>query len=356
MSSKDSKLPENVDLLRTRVVIEKDRVFSVSGSDYPSQYPGISNEFSLEAFKKNFKVKIQRLSKHSVEFDLIGVDASIANAFRRIIIAEVPTMAIEHVYVMNNTSIVHDEIAAQRLGLVPIKADPNEFDFMTGDDGPTDLNTLVFKLKKKCELNPVASADETDPNKRYINNYVYSGDLVWEPKGNQEEKFGDNPPRPVHDDIVIAKLRAGQEMDMELHCQKGVGREHAKWSPVATASYRLLPEITILEPITGEDAEEFKKCFVDGVIEVVNVKGLKTARVANARKDTVSREVLRHEKFANKVRLTRVRDHFIFRVETTGIIPAEDIFTSALDVFLNKIKSLQSIVERVLTNENTIQA
>jgi DNA-directed RNA polymerase I and III subunit RPAC1 len=140
---------------------------------------------------------------------------------------------------------------------------------------------------------------------------VYSGDLEWEPKGNQEERFADNPPRPVHDDIVLAKLRPGQEVEMELHCQKGVGREHAKWSPVATASYRLLPEITILEPITGQDAEDFKKCFVEGVIDVVDIDGVKTAKVVNARKDTVSREVLRHDKFNGKVRLTRVRDHFI---------------------------------------------
>lgn len=287
-------------------------------------------------------------------------------------------MAIEKVYVMNNTSIIQDEVVAHRLGLIPIKADPTDFDYMTEDGGPTDLNTLVFKLKKKCEFNPEAAADETDPAKKYINSFgkleviyrlsfalsytklllsffffiiVYSGDLVWEPKGNQEEKFGDNPPRPVHDDIVIAKLRPGQEMEMELHCQKGIGREHAKWSPVATASYRILPEITILEPITGEDAEEFKKCFVDGVVEVVKVNGIKTAKVVNARKDTVSREVLRHEKFVDKVRLTRVRDHFIFNVETSGIIPAEQIFLSALDVFMDKIKDIQPLVDRVVSNE-----
>jgi len=29
------------------------------------------------------------MSQHSVEFDLIGIDASVANAFRRIMIAEV---------------------------------------------------------------------------------------------------------------------------------------------------------------------------------------------------------------------------------------------------------------------------
>ena len=35
------------------------------------------------------KVSVKRLSQRSVEFDLVGVDASIANAFRRILIAEV---------------------------------------------------------------------------------------------------------------------------------------------------------------------------------------------------------------------------------------------------------------------------
>ena len=80
-------------------------------------------------------------------------------------------MAIEKVYVMNNTSIIQDEVVAHRLGLIPIKADPLEFDYMTEDGGPTDLNTLVFKLKKKCEFNPEAAADETDASKKYINSF-----------------------------------------------------------------------------------------------------------------------------------------------------------------------------------------
>ncbi|CAO3630528.1 unnamed protein product [Cunninghamella blakesleeana] len=342
-----STLPENVELLRTRVLVERDRVTSVSGSDYPHQYPGISNTWDLEEFKKKFKVTINSLSEHSVEFDLIGIDASIANAFRRILIAEVPTMAIEHVYVMNNTSIIQDEVLAHRLGLIPIKAPPHEFDFKAADDGPTDLNTIVFKLKVKCERNPNAAADETDPKKLYINSHVYSSQLVWEPKGDQEEKFSDNPIRPVHDDILIAKLRPGQEIDVELHCTKGRGKEHAKWSPVATASYRLLPEITILKPITGDDATKFQKCFPEGVVDVVKVKGVKTAKVVNARKDTVSREVLRHKEFEDKVRLTRVRDHFIFKVETSGIIPPQELFIIAVNVLLEKIKVIQPSIEKI---------
>ena len=63
-----------------------------------------------------------------MEFDLIGVDASVANALRRLMIAEVPTMAIENVYMYNNTSVMHDEILSHRLGLIPILADAREFE------------------------------------------------------------------------------------------------------------------------------------------------------------------------------------------------------------------------------------
>jgi len=41
------------------------------------------------------------------------------------------------------------------------------------------------------------------------------------------------------------------------------------------------------------------------------IDGEKEARVVNPRKDTVSRECLRHAEFKDKVKLTRVRDHFI---------------------------------------------
>lgn len=41
----------------------------------------------------------------------------------------------------------------------------------TEEDGPTDLNTIVFKLKVKCEYNPDASPDETDPKKKFIHSH-----------------------------------------------------------------------------------------------------------------------------------------------------------------------------------------
>jgi len=46
------------------------------------------------------------------------------------LIAEVPTLAIEKVYIQNNTSIVQDEVLASRLGLVPLVGNKKGFQEM----------------------------------------------------------------------------------------------------------------------------------------------------------------------------------------------------------------------------------
>ncbi|ORX98974.1 DNA-directed RNA polymerases I and III subunit RPAC1-like protein [Basidiobolus meristosporus CBS 931.73] len=332
---------DNTELLRSRVILEKDHVNNVSSSDFPGVHPGYDDSFQLETFKKNLKVKIWRVSPTEMEFDLVGVDASIANAFRRILISEVPTMAVEHVYFMNNTSVIQDEVLAHRLGLVPIKANPNSFEFKKANDSPTDLNTLVFKLHIKCEFDP-------QDDSKYINEKVYSNALVWDPKGDQAERFAEDPVRPVFDDILLAKLRPGQEIEAELHCEKGIGKDHAKYSPVSTASYRLLPEIIVQKDITGELADKFAACFPPGVVEIVEKKGVRKAVVVNPRKDTVSREVLRHAEFRDIVKLTRVRDHFIFNIESTGIMTPPELFIQSVQALLNKCK----VVKQALANIN----
>ncbi|KAF9172030.1 DNA-directed RNA polymerases I and III subunit RPAC1 [Mortierella sp. AD011] len=352
MPTETKKFKHNdTETLRSRVIVERDRVTSTASTDFPHNYPGVDLAWDFEKFKENFKIKINRLSKSEMEFDMVGIDASIANAFRRILIAEVPTMAISNVFVMNNTSVVVDEVLAHRLGLVPILADPTKFDFKAKDETSTDVNTIVFKLSVKCRHNPNAAAGETDPLKKYINSSVYSGDLIWQPKGDQSEKFKDCPIKPVYDDIVIAKLRPGQEIDVEVHCEKGLGQDHAKWSPVATATYRLLPEILVNGEIVGEDAVKFQSCFPKGVVDIVVENGVKKAVVVNPRKDTVSREVLRHAEFENKVKLTRVRDHFIFTIESVGSIEPQDLLVQAVQVLMDKCALVKRALQATLQTE-----
>ena len=52
---------------------------------------------------------------------------------------------------------------------------------------------------------------------------VYSKDIKWVPIGNQADVFADSVIGPVHDDILIAQLRPGQELDIIMHCVKGIG-------------------------------------------------------------------------------------------------------------------------------------
>ena len=93
---------------------------------------------------------------------------------------------------------------------------------------------------------------------------------------------------------------------------------------LATASYRLLPHIIIRNPIPEEHQEKFKSCFPEGVIAIEkDKKGQDQCIVKNPRKDTVSREVLRHPEFQDLVQLTRIRDHFICmssHLEDTAIL------------------------------------
>ena len=78
---------------------------------------------------------------------------------------------------------------------------------------------------------------------------------------------------------MIAKLRPGQEIEMELVCEKGIGKTNAKWSPVCTAYYRLLPDIRFEEdeeglgPIEGKDAEELKKMCPAKVFDIEDIGG-----------------------------------------------------------------------------------
>jgi DNA-directed RNA polymerase I and III subunit RPAC1 len=95
---------------RRHVGIHAEHISDVSSRDFPGHYPGEDSSWNLDHFRKvrtrslplasfiiktyrspsqNLHVKVNRLSQRSVQFDLVGVDASIANAFRRILIAEV---------------------------------------------------------------------------------------------------------------------------------------------------------------------------------------------------------------------------------------------------------------------------
>ncbi|CAJ0570317.1 unnamed protein product, partial [Mesorhabditis spiculigera] len=329
--------------------------------DTPTDFAGVPcQEFDLTAFLDAIHIDIinESKDKFELEFDLVGVEAPIANAIRRVLIAEVPTLAIEKVYLYQNTSIIQDEVLCHRFGLLPVKADPRQFNWPTekivGINENVDCSeepagepnrNLVFDFHVKCKRNPRAVPSDTAPEALYIDSSIYSKDFKWCPIGNQAADFAADPPRMVHDDILVAKLRPGQEIEARLHCVKGVGRDHAKFSPVATASYRLLPTIRLKEPITGEAAHRLQDSFSKGVIEIKKQGGVEVAEVVDARRDTCSRNVLRHDDLAAKVELGRKKQHFIFSIESTGAMPAHELFVDACKILAAKAAYLRSMCE-----------
>ncbi|KAJ5826346.1 DNA-directed RNA polymerase I and III subunit RPAC1 [Penicillium riverlandense] len=361
-------VPSHEELQRRRIIgINAETVTNIPSTDFPGHWPGESHGWAIDQFKENFQVEFHSNDQYEASFSLIGLDAAVANAFRRILMAEIPTLAIEYVYVHNNTSVIQDEVLAQRLGLIPLKGSVEGINWMhwfrkPSDDEegaeantPSDFNTVVLRLEVECTVNPDAAEDEQDPRKKYNNAHVYAKDIVFVPVGRQEQYFVDDGAiQPTNPDILIAKLRPGQKIEMELHCVKGIGADHAKFSPVATATYRLLPDIKIERPIIGEDAKKFANCFPKGVIGLESVTREEAARrgsgyeghageqkavVKDPFKDTVSRECLRHEEFQGKVKLGRVRDHFIFNVESTGQFDSDVLFLESVKVL--KLKCAQ---------------
>jgi DNA-directed RNA polymerase I and III subunit RPAC1 len=338
---------------RRHVQVLPERVGAVAATEFPHHYPGEDHSWNLANFKKNLIVSVQRLTPSAIEFDLVGVDAPIANALRRIMIAEVPTIAIEDVYVWNNTSIMQDEVLAHRIGLVPLKIDPHTLDFKPGNySAPMENDTHVFDIRVKCDRRRDAAPGETDPKKLYYDSNVYTGMMKWVPSGGQSNRYRDDPPRPVHEDILLVKLRPGQMVDLHCFARKGRGADHAKFSPVATASYRLLPHIMLRGPIPREHQEKFKGCFPDGVVEIEDDEaGEPQVVIKNPRKDTVSREMLRHPEFEGLVELARIRDHFLFNVESAGQYAPEDLVPEAINIMLSKITAVEEGLDKLFSAE-----
>ncbi|RDL34734.1 putative DNA-directed RNA polymerase [Venustampulla echinocandica] len=364
---------------RRIIGINTETVTDISSIDYPGHWTGEDHSWDISKFRDNFQVKFHYNNLNDASFSLIGIDASIANAFRRILIAEIPSLAIENVFVYNNTSVIQDEVLAQRLGLVPFKGGKSGLlDFLKWRQAPDpekgeeagstnfDYNTVVLSLQIECTRKEGVSRSETDPFKAYNHAHVYAKDIVFKPFGRQGEHFsGKDAIVTTNPDILIAKLRHGQCIDVEMHAIKGIGSDHAKFSPVAPASYRLLPTITILKPIIGKDAEKFQKCFPEGVIglEAVTKKeasqegsgyeghdGEMKAVVVDPMKDTVSRECLRHEEFKDKVKLGRVRDHFIFGIESVGQWDSDELFLESVKVLRTKCEALKKSLTSMPNN------
>jgi DNA-directed RNA polymerase subunit D len=148
----------------------------------------------------------------SVKFK--NVPREYVNALRRLAISEVPTLAIDDVVMIDNSSVVHDEAVAHRLGMIPLRTDLTRYIMPHNCDCKSTLGC------SKCRVLLVLDSEATERTR-----IVTSGEL----------KSEDEEVKPVSNEIPILTLAPGQKVKFEAYARLGNGKSHAKWQPTSSA-------------------------------------------------------------------------------------------------------------------------
>jgi len=185
------------------------------------------------------KVEVIEKTPEVVKFCVEGITAGTANALRRIMTAEIPTMAIEWVDFKQNTSALYDEIIAHRLGLIPLTFDKKAY---KSPEECREADVSDSRCFAKLKLKKVGPC------------IVYSGDL----------QSDDPSVKPRYERIPIVELFEGEELELLAYARLGRGKEHAKWQG-AVVGYREENGKYCFEVETacGLDAEEIVKIAVE---------------------------------------------------------------------------------------------
>ena len=141
-------------------------------------------------------VEIQILEKTDdyMRFIVKGVSVPFVNALRRIMLTEVPAMAIDELVILENSSMLNDEILAHRMGFIPLKTDLVSYNL------PEEC---ACKSEFGCNLCRLTLTLDAEATEKTIT--VYSRDLKSE-----------NPDiTPVNDRIPIVKLAPEQKTKLE---------------------------------------------------------------------------------------------------------------------------------------------
>jgi DNA-directed RNA polymerase subunit D len=159
-------------------------------------------------------VKVVEKSNERIVVKFNNIPRQYVNALRRLAISEVPTLAIDDVVILENSSVMHDEAVAHRLGLIPLRTDPGRFVMPHECDCGSTLGCA------KCRVLLVLDAEATDKTK-----VVMSGEMVSE----------DETAKPVSKDIPVVVLAPSQKLKFEAYARLGIGKQHAKWQPTSAA-------------------------------------------------------------------------------------------------------------------------
>jgi DNA-directed RNA polymerase subunit D len=267
------------------------------------------------------QVKIEVLEKDETNLRLVIKEADVAlmNALRRIALAEVPTMAIDEVVMIENSSILQDEIIAHRLGLTPLRTDLDSYNLPEECECNSEFGCNL------CRVTLTMDAESNDGTRT-----VYSGELVSE-----------NPEIiPVSDKVPIIKLVKGQKLKLEAYARLGKGQKHAKWQPVSVCAYKYYPKITV-------PSKQCKDCTKCADICPKNVYTIKENKVevrdllaCNLCMDCVEA----CPQNPPPIEVGWEKNAFIMNIESTGALSPERIIQEATKILDKQLKEFKKQV------------
>ncbi len=246
------------------------------------------------------KIKILRKKDPHLEFMIEGVTPAFVNALRRIMVSEVPTLAVEWADIEENNSVIFDEMLAHRLGMLPLVFDPKKLNFTENckcDGKGCALCQAVLVLEKEGPC------------------VVHSGDLK---SSNREVK-------PTDPRFPLVELLKGQSVKLSAVARLGTGRQHAKWQ-AANASYQYYPE---LKESKATGAPRCPRDCLKKVGSKVSFKDPTKCDLCGACAEA-------------GVKIVGNPNKFIFRVESVSGLKPEYIVSKAVEILAGKASELKS--------------
>jgi DNA-directed RNA polymerase II subunit RPB3 len=310
------------------------------------------------------KVEILHLQPDTIKFILSETDTSVANALRRIMIAEVPTLTIDLVEYADNTTVLNDEYIAHRLGLIPLRYQP--LDGVKGSDCSEAFvphrDCVCFEHCTRCsvEFDLDVAYTVTGDEDVLAPLTVTSRDLISSNECVQPAHFlsPEEQDEAQDEGIAIVKMGPGQKLKFKAIARMGIGKEHAKWSPVAVATYRFWPEINInheeMASLTTEQKQELVDVCPDRILELDEVTGEIRAvenywDIATYTEDLdfAQRAMKKRPEDYDFITVRHSKDKFIFTVESTGAMDAEEVLLAALKVLKKRLNDLARELETI---------
>ncbi|MCK4478291.1 DNA-directed RNA polymerase subunit D [Candidatus Bathyarchaeota archaeon] len=260
-------------------------------------------------------MKIQILEKNEVSLRLLieGTNAAFANTLRRIIISEVPTMAVDDVVIIENSSPLKDEVLAHRIGLTPLKTDLDTYNLP---------ENCACKSEFGCNLCRVSLVLDVEAEDHTIT--VYSGDFKSE-----------NPSIvPISNKIPLVKLAPEQKIRLEAYARLGKGKSHARWQPVSMCAYKYVPIIKVDTRFCNLCGDCIKVCPKNILVKAgdkIEIRNIENCTLCEDCVDACQRK-------PKAIEVTWDEDSFIFGIESTGALSPERILQEALNVLDGKLK------------------